>query len=173
LSSHFRPAFWRFGPGGANLATLCQAGLPTPGSFCVDAEAYRRQVSHPAENRRGAFATDSSPQARRYALDMKLGLMDKPPDIERNCSLQASAAEKSSADRRTFSALVEPLWLQLCQPVRKFSISKTKPVPHRGASCWAALWIPAPLHSHPRHRSAKPPWPDIQPLVKARPPAVH
>src|SRR3989338_7491970 len=76
----------RYGPKGATLATLTQAGLPTPGGFCVDAEAYRRQVSHLGleESARGAFAADSSPQARRHALNMKLGLMDQPimPDIE-------------------------------------------------------------------------------------------
>ena len=34
----------RFGPKAANLARLGQAGLPIPGGFCVDAEAYRIQV---------------------------------------------------------------------------------------------------------------------------------
>jgi phosphoenolpyruvate synthase/pyruvate phosphate dikinase len=34
----------RFGPKAANLAALGQAGLPTPGGFCLDAEAYRIQL---------------------------------------------------------------------------------------------------------------------------------
>ena len=34
----------RFGPKAANLAALCQAGLPTPGGFCLDAQAYRLQL---------------------------------------------------------------------------------------------------------------------------------
>jgi len=76
----------RFGPKGANLAALTQAGLPTPGGFCVDAEAYRRQVRHLGleASARGAFATDNSPQARRYALDMKLRPTDKliAPEIQ-------------------------------------------------------------------------------------------
>ena len=33
----------RFGPKAANLARLAQAGLPTPGGTCIDAEAYRAQ----------------------------------------------------------------------------------------------------------------------------------
>ena len=34
----------RFGPKAANLAALTHAGLPTPGGFGVDAEAYRLQM---------------------------------------------------------------------------------------------------------------------------------
>jgi pyruvate,water dikinase len=76
----------RFGPKAANLAALCQSGLPTPGGYCLDAEAYRLQIRALGleASARGAFSTDDSPRARRYALDMKLGLMDKPiaPEIE-------------------------------------------------------------------------------------------
>ena len=34
------------GPKAANLATLTQAGLPTPGGFSLTAEAYRHQARH-------------------------------------------------------------------------------------------------------------------------------
>lgn len=70
----------RFGPKGANLAKLAQAGLPTPGGYCLSADAYRLQIKHLGleDSARGAFATDDSPQARKYALDMKIGLMDEP-----------------------------------------------------------------------------------------------
>ena len=34
----------RFGPKAANQAALGQAGLPTPGGYCLDAEAYRSQL---------------------------------------------------------------------------------------------------------------------------------
>src|SRR5271165_5026030 len=36
----------RIGPKAANLAALAQAGLPTPGGFCLTAEAYRRQIAY-------------------------------------------------------------------------------------------------------------------------------
>jgi pyruvate,water dikinase len=70
----------RFGPKAANLARLGHAGLPIPAGFCVDAEAYRTQITALGleADARGAFSTDSSPQARRHALAMKLGLLDKP-----------------------------------------------------------------------------------------------
>src|ERR1700733_8484263 len=70
----------RFGPKAANLARLGQAGLPTPGGFCVDAEAYRMQVRALGveADARGVFPAHKSPQARRHALMMKLGLLDRP-----------------------------------------------------------------------------------------------
>lgn len=68
------------GPKAANLARLAQAGLPTPGGFCVNAEAYRLQLRHSGLEAaaRGAFSSDDAQQARRYALQMKLGLMEEP-----------------------------------------------------------------------------------------------
>jgi pyruvate, water dikinase len=75
----------RFGPKAANLARLSQAGLPTPGGFCVDAEAYRAQVRSLGleADARGVFSAAESAQARRHALMMKLGLLDQPiaPEI--------------------------------------------------------------------------------------------
>lgn len=75
----------RFGPKGANLARLGHAGLPTPGGYCLSADAYRLQIKHLGleDSARGAFASEDSPQARKYALDMKIGLMDEPiaPEI--------------------------------------------------------------------------------------------
>src|ERR671936_469388 len=35
----------RFGPKAANLAALGRAGLPIPEGICLDADAYRRQLS--------------------------------------------------------------------------------------------------------------------------------
>ena len=70
----------RFGPKAANLAALGQAGLPIPDGFALDVAAYRLQISAlgldgPA---RLAFATDDGAEARRSALQMKLGLLDEP-----------------------------------------------------------------------------------------------
>src|SRR5215468_11145881 len=33
------------GPKAANLAALMRAGLPTPGGFCLSADAYRAQIA--------------------------------------------------------------------------------------------------------------------------------
>jgi pyruvate,water dikinase len=74
----------RVGPKAANQAALKRAGFPVPRGFCLTADAYRAQVralglEHSA---RGAFASDDRAQARRYALDMRLGLLDKPLALE-------------------------------------------------------------------------------------------
>ena len=68
----------RFGAKAANLAALMHAGLPVPGGFCVDAQAYRTQLAllDLEETARGVFSSEDRPQARRHALDMKLGLME-------------------------------------------------------------------------------------------------
>ncbi len=70
----------RFGPKAANLASLGQAGLPIPDGFCLDAQAYRRQVAalNLDASARGAFATDDPSEARRHALRMKLELLEQP-----------------------------------------------------------------------------------------------
>ncbi|MDH3287118.1 MAG: PEP-utilizing enzyme [Betaproteobacteria bacterium] len=70
----------RVGPKAANLAALAQAGLPTPGGFCLVADAYRWQIRHSGLEAaaRGTFGTEDDSQARRYALQMKLGLMEQP-----------------------------------------------------------------------------------------------
>jgi phosphoenolpyruvate synthase/pyruvate phosphate dikinase len=70
----------RFGPKASNLARLTQSGLPTPGGFCVDAEAYRAQIRALGleADARGVFSALESAQARRHSLMMKLGLLDQP-----------------------------------------------------------------------------------------------
>src|SRR6267378_3716416 len=69
----------RFGPKAANLARLGRAGLPIPDGFCVDAEAYRAQVTALGltEITSCVNAADAR-TARRAALAMKLGLLDQP-----------------------------------------------------------------------------------------------
>jgi len=69
----------RFGPKASQLAALGQAGLPTPGGYAVDAQAYRKQLAALGLEATACavFAVDDRPLARRHALDMKLGLMEQ------------------------------------------------------------------------------------------------
>lgn len=71
----------RFGPKAANQAALGHAGLPIPGGYCLDAEAYRIQMRALGleTSARSVFATEGL-EARRHALDIKLGLLDQPVD---------------------------------------------------------------------------------------------
>lgn len=169
----------RYGPKGANLATLTQAGLPTPGGFCVDAEAYRLQVRHLGleESARGAFAADSSPQARRYALNMKLGLMDQPimPDIE----AQLLAAWRHLAETSgtpivvRSSALVEDRYGSSFAGQFESFLDLDNETDFLTAvrSCWAALWMTRALRymaTHDIDPSETAMGLIIQPLVRAR-----
>ena len=70
----------RFGPKAANLAALGRAGLKIPDGFCLDADAYRYQVSSIGldADARGVFGAEDPQRARQHALAMKLGLLDQP-----------------------------------------------------------------------------------------------
>src|SRR5258707_11580738 len=59
----------RFGAKAANLAALTHAGLPVPAGFCVDAQAYRTQLSALGleESARGVFSSEDRPRARPAA----------------------------------------------------------------------------------------------------------
>ena len=74
----------RVGPKAANLATLAQAGLPTPGGFCISADAYRRQVQHlELADIAARYPNADQPTQRRLAVEIRLKLYqgDLAPDI--------------------------------------------------------------------------------------------
>src|ERR1700737_1599993 len=69
----------RFGPKAANLARLGRAGLPIPDGFCVDADAYRVQVTALGLTNAARGVSSAEPAtARRAAIAMKLCLLDQP-----------------------------------------------------------------------------------------------
>src|SRR5262245_41016807 len=102
----------RFGPKAANLAALGRAGLPVPGGYAVDAQAYRLQLAARGLEATGreVFASDERPRARRCALDMRLGLMEGAiaPEIAEPlvAAWRASVANEGRGVVRS-SALVE------------------------------------------------------------------
>jgi len=169
----------RFGPKGANLAALTQAGLPTPGGFCVDAEAYRQQVQALGleESARGAFSTEDGPQARRFALNMKLGLMDEPiaPEIE----VQLLAAWRQLVEESgtpivvRSSALVEDRYGSSFAGQFESFLDLENETEFLTAvrSCWAALWMTRALRymaTHDIDPAETAMGLIIQPLVQAR-----
>ena len=66
----------RVGPKAANLAALAQAGLPTPGGFCITADAYRWQIAHLGllDTLRD-YADADAPLQRRLSVQVRLGLL--------------------------------------------------------------------------------------------------
>jgi pyruvate,water dikinase len=69
----------RVGPKAANLAALAGAGLPTPGGFCLSADAYRLQCERlglqPLLDR---FAIANPTDQRRLSVEIRLKLYQEP-----------------------------------------------------------------------------------------------
>src|SRR5215475_15326172 len=101
----------RVGPKAANLAAMARAGLPTPGGFCLSADAYRRQLTHlgldePVAN----FAAADPSSQRRLSVAIRLKLYQEPlaPEIL-GPLLEAWHAQRQSGEPSAIrsSALIE------------------------------------------------------------------
>ena len=69
----------RFGPKAANQASLADAGLPTPGGFCLSVEANRAQVASLGltEVAEKAVTLDFM-EARRFIAEIRVAMFDAP-----------------------------------------------------------------------------------------------
>jgi pyruvate, water dikinase len=150
----------RFGPKAANLAKLAHAGFPTPGGICLDAAAYRAQVSALGldENARGVFSAKNGPEARQHALMMKLGLLDKPiipeildPLLEAWHEMRRNARGALTAVRS--SALVEDRYgSSFAGQFESFlGIETESDFITSVRSCWGALWATRALRYMATH----------------------
>jgi len=69
----------RVGPKAANLAALARAGLPTPGGFCLSADAYRRQISELGlDDLLARYGAADLTEQRRLSVEIRLGLYEQP-----------------------------------------------------------------------------------------------
>jgi pyruvate,water dikinase len=138
----------RFGPKAANVAALGRAGLPIPAGFCLGADAYRHQLKNLGleADARGAFGAEDGAKARRHALNMKLGLMDRPvvpeilePLLEARRRLieetGALMAVRSSAlvEDRSGSSFAGQFESFIGLETEEDFVTAVR-------SCWAALW---------------------------------
>jgi pyruvate,water dikinase len=149
----------RFGPKAANQAILARAGLPIPDGFCIDAEAYRRQLTALGlwDSARGAFTAASEGEMRRCALNMKLGLLDKPiiPDIlEPLLEARRALIERTGALMCVrSSALVEDRYgSSFAGQFESFiGIESEEDFVTAVKSCWGALWATRALRYMATH----------------------
>lgn len=150
----------RVGPKAANLAALGHAGLPIPDGFCLTADAYRVQLAALGleATARAVFSTEDSPKARRHALDMKMGLMDRPvlPEIaapllaarqvllDRNPGARVVVRSSALVEDRHGSSFAGQFesFLEL-EDETEFLIAVR--------SCWAALWATRALRYMATH----------------------
>ncbi len=168
----------RFGPKAANLARLGHAGLPIPDGFCVDAEAYRIQLAalDLSDFARGVSSAEPA-TARRAALAMKLGLLDRPivPQVldplldawrtlvERTGALTVVRSSALVEDRfgSSFAGQFESY----------LGLENETDFVTAVSSCWAALWSTRVLRYMATHDASPADTAMailVQPLVSAR-----
>jgi pyruvate,water dikinase len=169
----------RFGPKAANLAALGRAGIRIPDGICLDAAAYRHQVTSLGldETARGVFGSDNPHQARQHALSMKLGLLDQPIDpivlgpllaawrglVDRTGALTVVRSSALVEDRfgSSFAGQFES-YLGLDEESEFITAVR---------SCWAALWSTRALRymaTHDLNPAETAMAVLVQPLVQAR-----
>jgi pyruvate, water dikinase len=133
----------RIGPKAANLAALARAGLPTPGGFCITADAYRRQLQHLGlEDMVGAYAGADQPAQRRLAVEIRLKLYqsDLAPDLLA-AILAAWWEEQKPAAVRSSSLVEDRAETSFAGQFESF-LGVTGDTEFLTAlrACWAALW---------------------------------
>jgi len=164
----------RVGPKAANLAALARAGLPTPGGFCITADAYRRQIEH-----LGLAAAISEydhadqPAQRRLAVEIRLQLYqselapDLVPDV-----LAAWRTEQKPAAVRSSALIEDRADANFAGQFESFlGVREDAEFLIALRACWAALWTTNARRSMAQHEQS----PTgtamavlVQPLVAAR-----
>ena len=137
----------RVGPKAANLAALMRAGLPTPGGFCLSADAYRTQIAALGlEPMVRGFADAHPGEQRRLSVEIRLGLYEQPiaPEILAPLLRRMAGAARSepgpSAVRS--SALIEDRkGANFAGQFESFlGIDEEAAFLTAVRACWAALW---------------------------------
>jgi pyruvate, water dikinase len=137
----------RVGPKAANLAALARAGLPTPGGFCLTADAYRAQIETLGLTETLArFAAADVREQRRLSVEIRLALYEQPiaPDILRALreAWEASGAGPARPFAVRSSALIEDRkGANFAGQFESFlGIIDEQAFITAVRACWAALW---------------------------------
>jgi pyruvate, water dikinase len=168
----------RVGPKAANLAALAHAGLPTPGGFCLSADAYHAQIAALGlESMVRRFATADIVEQRRLSVEIRLGLYEQPIALTILAPLlaawraQRQASEGQSAVRS--SALIEDRkGSNFAGQFESFlGLDDEAALLTAVRACWAALWTTNArrgMGNHGRSPAHTAMAVLIQPLVDAR-----
>ena len=148
----------RFGPKAANLAALSHAGLPTPGGYGVDAEAYRLQMRSLGLDPASRLVFGGGDMvARRSALKIKLDLLQSPVDAAVAEPLMQAWRSVTSAPGSLgvvrSSALVEDRASSSFAGQFESFLGLEDETEYLTAvrSCWAALWATRALRYMATH----------------------
>ena len=144
----------RVGPKAANLAALSRAGLPTPGGFCVTADAYRRQIAHLGlSDLLRHYGKADQPAQRRLAVEIRLKLYQEAlaPELYDDVIVAWGAEQKPAAVRS--SALIEDRAdANFAGQFESFlGIAGEAEFMTALRACWAALWTTTARRSMAQH----------------------
>src|SRR5262249_6704297 len=137
----------RVGPKAANLAAQAQAGLPTPGGFCLSADAYRAQIATLGlEEMVRGFAAADVVEERRLAVEIRLALYEQPiaPGILAPPPAAWRAAPQRSEGRsgvRSSAVIEDRKGGNFAGQFESFlGIDDEAALLTAVRACWAALW---------------------------------
>jgi len=168
----------RVGPKAANLAALSRAGLPTPGGFCLTADAYLAQITALGlDNVVSQFAEADPREQRRLAVEIRLALYEQP--IIRDilaCLRDAWGAQRSAGGTpcavRSSALIEDRRGANFAGQFESFlGIDDEAALLTAVRACWAALWT-TPARRYMDNHGLSPAGTAmavlIQPLVNAR-----
>src|SRR5262249_46862338 len=142
------------GPKAANLAALARAGLPTPGGFCIAADAYRRQIGHLGLGEQVRQYDDADePAQRRLAVEIRLKLYQEPlaPDILVDV-IAAWRSERTPAAVRSSALIEDRADANFAGQFESFLGIKDEPEFLTALrACWAALWTTTARRAMAQH----------------------
>src|SRR5262245_26210458 len=136
----------RVGPKAASLSALAGAGLPTPGGFCLTADAYRRQCADlELEPLLARFRAATPPEARRLSVEIRLKLYQQPIAAGMIDPLLAACLAHR---HESGLGVVRSLALVEDRPVANFAgqfvsflgLDNEADMLTAVRACWAALW---------------------------------
>jgi len=136
----------RVGPKAANLATLTQAGLPTPGGFALTAEAYRHQLRHlGATDLAAQYNTAERQVSRKLSVQVRLALYQQPiaPEILEPllAAWRAQRADGSLGAVRSSALIEDRAGANFAGQFESFlGLSDETEFLTAVRACWAALW---------------------------------
>src|SRR5438046_2409779 len=137
----------RIVPKAANLAALARAGLPTPGGFCLSADAYDAQIAALGlKSLTRRFAAVESIEQLRLSIEIRLTPYERPiapailAPLRAAWDAQRKASERASAVRS--SALIEDRkGSNFAGQFESFlGIDDEAALLTAVRACWAALW---------------------------------
>jgi pyruvate, water dikinase len=137
----------RVGPKAANLAALGRSGLPTPGGFCLTADAYLAQLTAlRLDDVVAQFAAADSHGQRRLAVEIRLALYEQPimPDILaplRDAWRAQRAASGEPCAVRSSALIEDRKGANFAGQFESFlGIDDEAAFLTAVRACWAALW---------------------------------